>query len=72
MIGRPSHVNRSSSAAAASGAEERRRAEEAELASGPFSVLMRAVRNNTAVLISVRNNHKLFAKVRAFDRHFNM
>jgi small nuclear ribonucleoprotein (snRNP)-like protein len=46
--------------------------EEYEFANGPMSVLQDAVQNGTPVLISCRNNHKLLAKVRAFDRHSNM
>ena len=46
--------------------------EGAEFATGPLSVLYRAVKENTQVLINVRNNHKLLARVKAFDRHFNM
>lgn len=33
---------------------------------------MTATRTHTQVLISVRNNHKLLARVKAFDRHCNM
>eukprot|EP00501_MAST-03F_sp_TOSAG23-6_P001850 GSMAST32.ASY1.ANO1.1928.1 assembled CDS len=40
--------------------------------SGPLSVLKQSVKNNTQVLINVRNNHKLLARVKAFDRHCNM
>lgn len=39
---------------------------------GPLSVLMNSVKNNTQVLINLRNNHKLLARVKAFDRHCNM
>lgn len=39
---------------------------------GPLSVLKKAVVNETAVLINVRNNKKLLARVKAFDRHCNM
>ena len=46
--------------------------EGSEFATGPLSVLYRAVKENTQVLINVRNNHKLLARVKAFDRHFNM
>ena len=46
--------------------------EQEELAKGPLAVLMKSVRNNTQVLINLRNNHKLLARVRAFDRHCNM
>ena len=37
-----------------------------------MSVLMQSVKNNTQVLINCRNNHKLLARVKAFDRHCNM
>ena len=43
-----------------------------EFATGPFSVLWSAVKTNSQVLINVRNNHKLLARVKAFDRHCNM
>lgn len=43
-----------------------------EFSAGPLSVLLKAVKRETPVLINVRNNHKLFARVRAFDRHCNM
>jgi small nuclear ribonucleoprotein D2 len=46
--------------------------EEQEFASGPLSVLQQSVRNNTQILISCRNNRKLLARVKAFDRHCNM
>ena len=46
--------------------------EQEELSKGPLSVLMKSVKNNTQVLINLRNNHKLLARVRAFDRHCNM
>lgn len=35
-------------------------------------MLQQAVRNNSQVLISLRNNKKLLARVKAFDRHANM
>mmetsp|Transcript_61559 Transcript_61559/g.178532 ORF Transcript_61559/g.178532 Transcript_61559/m.178532 type:complete len:117 (+) Transcript_61559:130-480(+) len=44
----------------------------ADLKSGPFSVLYKAVRNNTQVLVNVRNNHKLLGRVKAYDRHMNL
>lgn len=37
-----------------------------------MAVLLRAVKSNSQVLINVRNNHKLLARVKAFDRHCNM
>ncbi len=46
--------------------------QEVEFAAGPLSVLLDAVKSNNQVLISVRNNHKLLARVKAFDRHCNM
>ncbi len=46
--------------------------EQDQLSKGPFSILMRSVRNSTQVLINLRNNHKLLGRVRAFDRHCNM
>ena len=30
------------------------------------------MKSNSQVLINVRNNHKLLARVKAFDRHCNM
>ncbi|KAJ2005771.1 Small nuclear ribonucleoprotein Sm D2 [Coemansia thaxteri] len=52
--------------------EELMRLEEEEFTNGPLSVLQMAVRNNTQILISLRNNHKLLARLKAFDRHCNM
>ncbi|KLT45675.1 putative pre-mRNA splicing factor [Cutaneotrichosporon oleaginosum] len=49
-----------------------RELEEYEISQGPLSVLQQAVRNNSQVLISLRNNKKLLARVKAFDRHANM
>lgn len=46
--------------------------EEHELTAGPLSLLQTAVRTRTQVLISCRNNRKLLARVKAFDRHCNM
>jgi len=46
--------------------------EEYEFTSGPLSILQNAVRTHTQVLISCRNNRKLLARVKAFDRHCNM
>ncbi|KKY17141.1 putative small nuclear ribonucleoprotein sm d2 [Diplodia seriata] len=46
--------------------------EEHEFTSGPLSLLQTAVRSHTQVLISCRNNRKLLARVKAFDRHCNM
>lgn len=39
---------------------------------GPLSILTQSVRQQTQVLINVRNNKKLLGRVVAFDRHCNM
>ena len=39
---------------------------------GPLSLLAKAVKTNSNVLINCRHNRKLFGKVRAFDRHMNL
>lgn len=52
--------------------EELKQLEEFEMNNGPLSMLMKAVRSHNQVLISCRNNRKLVARVKAFDRHFNM
>ncbi|PHH61894.1 hypothetical protein CDD81_7758 [Ophiocordyceps australis] len=46
--------------------------EEYEFSNGPLSILQTAVRSHSQVLISIRNNRKLLARVKAFDRHCNM
>jgi len=46
--------------------------EQDQLSAGPLSILMRSVKNNSQVLINLRNNHKIIGRVRAFDRHCNM
>jgi small nuclear ribonucleoprotein D2 len=48
------------------------RVEEHEFTAGPLSILQTAVRNHNQVVISCRNNRKLLARVKAFDRHCNM
>lgn len=52
--------------------DETEKNEEEEFRSGPLSVLTNSVKTNSQVLIACRNNHKLLARVKAFDRHFNM
>jgi small nuclear ribonucleoprotein D2 len=52
--------------------EELKQREEEEFRTGPLSLLTDAVKNNTQVLIACRNNRKLLARVKAFDRHCNM
>ena len=52
--------------------EDKERGAEEEFATGPLSLLLHSMRTNSQVLINVRNNHKLLARVKAFDRHCNM
>lgn len=52
--------------------EQELAAEQEEFEKGPLSVLLSSVRNNSQVLINLRNNHKLLGRVKAFDRHCNM
>ncbi|KAK2708215.1 small nuclear ribonucleoprotein Sm D2-like [Artemia franciscana] len=52
--------------------EELEKQEEEEFKTGPLSILTNAVRQNSQVLINLRNNKKLIGRVKAFDRHFNM
>ncbi|XP_039248375.1 small nuclear ribonucleoprotein Sm D2-like [Styela clava] len=53
-------------------AEELEAREKEEFQTGPLSVLTDSVKNNTQILINCRNNRKLLARVKAFDRHCNM
>jgi small nuclear ribonucleoprotein D2 len=39
---------------------------------GPLSLLKEAVKKNSRILIYCRNNRKILARIRAFDRHMNM
>lgn len=43
-----------------------------EFNTGPLSVLTRAVKENTQVMVNCRNNKKLLGRIKAFDRHCNM
>ena len=52
--------------------EDPERAEEERFRTGPMSVLTDSVKNQTQVLISVRNNRQLLGRVKAFDRHMNL
>ena len=52
--------------------DELQKIEEEEFNTGPLSVLNQSVKNNTQVLINCRNNRKVLARVKAFDRHCNM
>lgn len=44
----------------------------AEFATGPLSLLRRAVETEVQVMIKLRSGHAILARVKAFDRHFNM
>lgn len=46
--------------------------EEFEFKYGPMSLIQSSLDNGTPVMIYCRNNHKLLAKVKAFDRHCNL
>ncbi|CAK9438318.1 uncharacterized protein LODBEIA_P25420 [Lodderomyces beijingensis] len=46
--------------------------EEFEFLHGPMSLIHHAQQENSPIIISCRNNHKLVGKVRAFDRHCNL
>lgn len=66
------YSRRGAPAAVAPSAEEVDKAEEERFRTGPLSLLLESVKNNTQVLINVRNNKKLLGRVKAFDRHCNM
>jgi len=46
--------------------------EEYEITNGPLGLLQTAVQSHVQVLISLRSNKKMLARVKAFDRHCNM
>ena len=52
--------------------EELKQLEEFEFKYGPMSLINEAMLSRTPVIISLRNNHKIIARVKAFDRHCNM
>ena len=52
--------------------EELAKLEEELFNTGPLSILTQAVKNSDQVLINCRNNRKILARVKAFDRHCNM
>ena len=39
---------------------------------GPLSMIAASMNENVPVLINCRNNKKLLARIKAFDRHCNM
>ncbi|GAV54114.1 hypothetical protein ZYGR_0AK06160 [Zygosaccharomyces rouxii] len=53
-------------------AEELEQLEEFEFKHGPLSLINDSVISKNPVIISLRNNHKIIARVKAFDRHCNM
>ncbi|AMD22876.1 HHR107Wp [Eremothecium sinecaudum] len=46
--------------------------EEFEFKHGPMSLINEAMISKVPVIISLRNNHKIIARVKSFDRHCNM
>lgn len=52
--------------------EELEQLEEFEFKHGPLSLINDSVLSKVPVIISLRNNHKIIARVKAFDRHCNM
>ncbi|EDO15856.1 hypothetical protein Kpol_1009p2 [Vanderwaltozyma polyspora DSM 70294] len=52
--------------------EELEQLEEFEFKHGPMSLIDESMVLRTPVIISLRNNHKIIARVKAFDRHCNM
>lgn len=52
--------------------EELEQLEEFEFKHGPMSLINDAMITRNPVIISLRNNHKLIARVKAFDRHCNL
>lgn len=52
--------------------DELEQLEEFEFKHGPLSLINDSMVTKTPVIISLRNNHKIIARVKAFDRHCNM
>jgi len=53
-------------------ANELKQLEKYEFRHGPLALLREAQESKTPVIISLRNNHKIIARVKAFDKHCNM
>lgn len=51
---------------------ELKQLEQDDLLHGPLNLLTNALHSRTLILISCRNNRKLLARLKAFDRHQNM
>ena len=65
-------INRASKPKSDMTPEELAQREQEEFATGPLSILTQSVKDNAQILINCRNNRKLLARVKAFDRHCNM
>jgi len=39
---------------------------------GPFTLLAKCVKDNCQILVNCRNNRKILARLKAYDRHMNM
>jgi small nuclear ribonucleoprotein D2 len=52
--------------------DELERKEQESFKNGPLSVLLESVKEQSQVMIACRNNRKILARVKAFDRHCNM
>ena len=46
--------------------------QETTMNEGPLNMLSKAVKSNCQILINCRNNRKILARCKAFDRHMNM
>ena len=46
--------------------------QEETIGDGPLGMLTKALRTNCQILVSCRNNRKILARLKAFDRHMNM
>ena len=53
-------------------ADDKHTPQEETFNEGPLAMLTKAVKSNSQILINCRNNRKLLARVKAFDRHLNM
>lgn len=42
------------------------------LTEGPFKILHKAKRDQIKILINLKNNHKIYANILAYDKHFNL
>lgn len=42
------------------------------LLTGPLKLLCEAVEEDKEIILSLRNNHKMYCKIKAFDKHCNI